>query len=74
MAAAPTHDPLRPIWLALYRAVDAHVDADDREDFLDTVVTVANRRDATEGSGAGDRYIARVITSLTGTPEDNPGD
>lgn len=74
MAAARTTEPFRPIWLRLYQAIDAHVDAGDREDFLDTVVTVANRRDATEGNGAGDSYIAQVINSLTGTPEDNPGD
>ena len=66
--------PLRPIWITLSQAIDTHVDAADRAEFLDTIVTIADRHDAHEGKGAGDAYLARVIRSLTGTNEDSPGD
>ena len=56
----------KPIRRELYQAIDAHIDADDRDEFLDTVVTIAGHHDQHHGKGAGDDYIARVIRSLTG--------
>jgi hypothetical protein len=64
----PLPHSLRPIWLDLYDAVAKHVDADDHDEFLDTIVTMANLEDTHKGQGAGDTYIARVIRSLTGQP------
>ena len=61
---------LTPIWITLHRAIAARVDADDSDEFLDTVVTIANQHDAHAGKGAGDAYLERVIRSLTGSTED----
>lgn len=58
-----------PILAQLHRAVDAHVDAGDRAEFLDTVMTIATHHDTHKGRGAGDAYLERVIASLTGTSE-----
>jgi hypothetical protein len=64
--AQPLPDTLTPIWITLHKAIARHIDDADREEFLDTVVTIANRDDALKGAGAGDAYLARVIQSLTG--------
>lgn len=70
MGARHTPDPLRPIWIDLYQAIEAHIDAADRVEFLDTVTTIADQHDRHRGTGAGDAYLARVINSLTGTGDD----
>lgn len=70
MSAPHAMQSLRPVWLRLYQAVETHVDADDREEFLDTVVTIAGHHDTLNGKGAGDDYLERVIVSLNGTRED----
>ncbi len=62
---------LTPIWITLHRAIAAHVDAGDRDEFLDTVVTIAGQHDTHRGKGAGDVYLERVIRSLTGAIEDD---
>ncbi len=62
---------LTPVWVTLHRAISAHVDADDRDEFLDTVVTMENQHDAHDGKGAGDAYLERVIRSLTGSTKDD---
>lgn len=65
---------LVPILVQLHHAVDAHVDAGDHAEFLDTVMTIAEHHDTHKGRGAGDAYLERVIASLTGTPEDDDED
>jgi hypothetical protein len=70
----PMSHPLRPIWLDLFKAIERHIDAGDRDEFLDTVVTIANQHDTHRGKGAGDAYIERVIRSLTGVRDKSEDD
>lgn len=60
-----------PIWQQLLDAIDTHVAAEDRSEFLDTVAERAAHADACDGSG--DAYIARVIRSLA-TDSDQEGE
>lgn len=71
MSALPS---LTPIWIRLDTAIRRHVDADDVEEFLDTVVTIANQHDTHQGRGAGDAYLERVINSLTGATTNDSRD
>jgi hypothetical protein len=66
----PLPHALTPIWLTLHQTIERHIDAGDRDEFLDTIVTIANQHDSLRGKGAGDAYIARVIQSLTGHSTD----
>jgi hypothetical protein len=53
-----------PIWIALNQTIAQFIDPQDRDEFLDAVVTTAAADDAQKGNGAGDAYVARVIQSL----------
>lgn len=72
MGAKLRPDPLRPLWIDLHHAIEAHIDAPDRDEFLDTVTTIADQHDRHRGTGAGDAYLARVIRSLTGVLYGDP--
>lgn len=65
---------LAPIVVRLHHAIDTHIGAGDRAEFLDTVMSIAEQHDTHKGRGAGDAYLERVIASLTGTPEDDDED
>ena len=66
------HRSLTPIWIRLNQAIAAHVDAEDVDEFLDTVTMIASEHDRHRGRGAGDAYLEQVIRSLTGGTEDDP--
>ena len=70
----PIPHSLKPVLIRLDAAIAAHVDAEDRDDFRDTVLTTATRHDATKGRDAGDHYIAEVIRSLMGASGGTSGD
>lgn len=71
----PALRSLMPIVVRLRHAIDNHVDAGDRDEFLDTVMTIATHHDTHKGRGAGDAYLERVIASLTsGSEDDNTED
>jgi len=65
---------LVPVLIRLRRAIDQHVDAGDRDEFFDTVMTIAAAHDTHRGRGAGDAYLERVIGSLNGSLEDENED
>jgi hypothetical protein len=61
-----------PVWRRLDQAIRTHVAAEDSDEFLDAVTTIAAQHDAHRGSGAGDAYVEQVIRSLTGGTRDDP--